>query len=87
MDNNEPVVTIKFSQSEVNRLVDALVILKTMIIPVEPEWKLPYKALLNDLRKIKAGISESIHNRNLDEPELLEWKRGGTAGCKTGKCD
>jgi len=53
MDNNEPVVTIKFSQSEVNRLVDALVILKTMIIPVEPEWKLPYKALLNDLKKLR----------------------------------
>ena len=90
----EAVVTIKFTLSEIDRLINALNLLKTMRIPVEPEWKVPYKALLKDLNKIKenteAASAEYESSRNSDEfreSQLLEWKRTGQAGCKSGKCD
>ena len=87
MSKVEPVVTVKFTQTEIDRLVDALIILKTMIIPVESEWKQPYKTLLKDLEEIKIGIADKVHEINIEQPELLEWKRTGNIGCKSGNCE
>ena len=90
----EAIVTIKFTLSEIERLINSLNLLKTMRIPVEPEWKIPYKSLLKDLKKIKentllaADDYESDRNsEQFKETQLLEWKRTGQAGCKSGECD
>ena len=90
----EAVVTIKFTLSEIKRLINSLNLIKTMRIPVEPEWKVPYKTLLKDLTDIKektllaADEYESDKNsKQFRDTELLEWKRSGQAGCKSGDCD
>jgi len=90
----EAVVTIKFTLSEIDRLINSLNLLKTMRIPVEPEWKVPYKTLLKDLQRIKENTEQASadykSNKNSEafkDTQLLEWKRTSQAGCKNGKCD
>ena len=90
----EAVVTIKFTLSEIEHLINSLNLIKTMRIPVEPEWKTPYKTLLKDLINIKEKTIIAADNYESDknseqfrDTELLEWKRTGQAGCKSGDCD
>ena len=90
----EAVVTVKFTLSEIERLINSLNLIKTMRIPVEPKWKVPYKALLKDLIEIKEKTLLAADNYESDknseqfiDTQLLEWKRTGQAGCKSGECD
>ena len=53
MSQNEVTAKIKFSESELDKLIWSLTIVKTIRLPIEPDWKAPYKALLKDLQAIK----------------------------------
>jgi hypothetical protein len=78
---SEAVVTIKTTESELECLIWSLNAIKTIRLPIEPEWKKPYKALLKDLEKIRDGIQEE--KRNIANDKKTEEIRG--VDCKT--CD
>ena len=54
---------IIFSESEIEKLIWALTIIKTMRLPIEPKWKTPYKNLLKELKIIKENLD------NLESPQ------------------
>tara|TARA_R110002020_G_scaffold181370_3_gene376271 strand:+ start:11385 stop:11633 length:249 start_codon:yes stop_codon:yes gene_type:complete len=63
---NEKTAKIIFSISEIEKLIWSLTVIKTMRLPVEPEWKIPYKALLKDLEIIKSNLDK------IQQPEMTE---------------
>jgi hypothetical protein len=81
----EAVITIKTSESELECLIWALGMVKTIRLPIEPEWKKPYKVLLKDLQKIKDGVTEAKRNRTNDQKE--EELRGVICKSATNECD
>tara|TARA_R100000458_G_C8199631_1_gene190584 strand:- start:65 stop:325 length:261 start_codon:yes stop_codon:yes gene_type:complete len=81
----EAVITIKTSESELDCLIWALGMVKTVRLPIEPEWKKPYKILLKDLQKIKDGVSEAKRSRINDQKE--EELRGVICKSPTNECD
>tara|TARA_R100000234_G_C4978049_1_gene169413 strand:+ start:459 stop:707 length:249 start_codon:yes stop_codon:yes gene_type:complete len=56
----EPIVTIKFSHSEVKKLIESLIYLRDK----EAELKKPYTQLLKDLKKIDEDIVEAKKARD-----------------------
>lgn len=66
---NEKTAKIIFSESEIDKLIWALTIVKTMRLPIEPEWKMPYKALLKDIMIVK----EKLHNLEKSEVTKEEF--------------
>ena len=56
----EPIVTIKFSHSEVKKLIESLIYLRDK----EAELKKPYTQLLNDLKKIDEDIVDAKKARD-----------------------
>ena len=59
----EPIVTIKFSHSEVKKLIESLIYLRDK----EAELKKPYTQLLKDLKKIDEDIVEA------KKQEMKKW--------------
>ena len=55
----EPVVTIKFTQSEVKKLVESLRVIKDIKLLPLLDWKKPYVQLLKDLEKIDNDIDDA----------------------------
>lgn len=93
---DEVVVTIKASESELEHIIWALTMLKTSRIPVDPEWKKPYKVLLKDMLRIQEGLKEAKRDRINDQKkentgeklqEDIEKAQGITPGCKDGLCE
>ena len=60
----EPVVTIKFTQSEVKKLIESLKVIKDVKLPPVPDWKKPYIQLLKDLERIDEDIESAKKSRN-----------------------
>ena len=60
----EPVVTIKFTQSEVKKLVESLRVIKDIKLLPLLDWKKPYVQLLKDLEKIDNDIDDAKISRN-----------------------
>ena len=60
----EPVVTIKFTQSEVKKLVESLRVIKDIKLLPLLDWKKPYVQLLKDLEKIDNDIDDAKKSRN-----------------------
>jgi len=81
----EAVITIKVSESELECLIWSLGMVKTVRLPIEPEWKKPYKILLKDLQKIKDGVNEVKRDRINDQKE--EENRGIVCKSPTNDCD
>ena len=94
---NEAVVTIKATESELDCLIWSFTVIKTTRLPLDPEWKKPYKALLKDMRAIKEKLREAKMNNINDQKKEKSGqniqeaiaKAQGTyvAGCKDGDCD
>ena len=63
----EPVVTIKFTQAEVEKLMIALRFLKSVPVPVNASWKKPYNQLLKDLQKISDDIDAAKKIKSEEE--------------------
>ena len=78
----EAIVTIKATESELECLIWSLNAIKTIRLPLEPEWKKPYKALLKDLENIKQYIQEEKRDR-VNDKKKEEEIRG--VSCET--CD
>tara|TARA_R100000008_G_scaffold83135_1_gene68147 strand:- start:1051 stop:1305 length:255 start_codon:yes stop_codon:yes gene_type:complete len=81
----EPVVTIKFTQSEVKKLIEALKVVKDVKLPPLPNWKKPYVQLLKDLQKINKDIDEAKKSR--DEAVASESFREESVNPKCEVCD
>ena len=81
----EPVVTIKFTQSEVKKLIEALKVIKDVKLPPLPNWKKPYVQLLKDLQKINKDIDEAKKSRN--EEVASESFREESVNPKCNVCD
>ena len=100
MTEPEVVVTIKSTESELNCLIWALTALKTIRLPVDPEWKKPYNALLKDMRKIRDALLDAKRDKINDqrkkpksrfdidgEQEIQKSQGTYVAGCKGEDCD
>jgi|TARA_R100000501_G_C2625142_1_gene118517 hypothetical protein len=64
--NEEAVVRIRASESELECIIWALTVIKTMRIPVDPEWKTPYKSLLKDMLRISDNLVKEKRNQTAD---------------------
>jgi|TARA_R110000824_G_scaffold43979_3_gene128348 hypothetical protein len=60
---SQKTAKIIFSENEIENLIWALTIVKTMRLPIEPAWKNPYKTLLKELKTIKENLN------NLEEQQ------------------
>ena len=94
----EPVVQIKFTQSEVKLLINSLTALKTIILPIDFEWKIPYKTLRKQLIDISHGfdeqkkINDAKNNAEkegkIDVAKEIEAHQGNlVAGCRQEDCE
>ena len=52
MENQEVVFKLRTTESELECIIWALTAIKTVRIPVSPEWKTPYKVLLKDMLRV-----------------------------------
>jgi hypothetical protein len=76
MKKQKCVANIKFSQQEVQLMIDALDNLIKLEIPlVINDWRKPYEMLLKDLKKIKLDmnnkIEEAMLNREHEEVSTI----------------
>ena len=69
MNQTETTAKIKFSESEIDKLIWALTIVKTIRLPIKPDWKVPYKALLKDLQAIKEKINNGSEHEDKVTPQ------------------
>tara|TARA_X000001382_G_C3077668_1_gene149477 strand:- start:155 stop:397 length:243 start_codon:yes stop_codon:yes gene_type:complete len=77
--NSEPTTIIKFSKSELEKLIWSLTIVKTMRLPIEPSWKVPYKTLLKELE----SILEDLNNKEPKEITEEEFHGKQCKNCET----
>ena len=92
MPEPEVVVTIKSTESELNCIIWALTALKTIRLPVDPEWKKPYSVLLKDMRRIRDELMDAkrdkINDQKIDVEKEIQMSQGTyVAGCKGEECD
>ena len=66
---SQKTAKIIFSENETEKLIWALTIVKTMRLPIDPEWKVPYKTLLKELKTIK----ENLNNLEEQQPTKEEF--------------
>jgi hypothetical protein len=85
---NDSIVTIKikYTDSEVNLLINSLIMTCTTQIPTEDngEWKRPYEQLLKDLKKIKDKALTLKEEGKDNERSYQAEKKTKT---KPGPCD
>ena len=55
---NEAVITIKLSDSELSLLINSLGMLESTIVPCvdNGKWKIPYEVLKKDLQKVQKNV-------------------------------
>ena len=100
MPEPEVVVTIKSTESELNCIIWALTALKTIRLPVDPEWKTPYSVLLKDMRRIRDNLIDAKRDKindqkkepktrfDIDVEKEIKMPQGTyVAGCKGDDCD
>ena len=66
MENQEVVIKIRTTESELECIIWALTAIKTVRIPVSPEWKTPYKVLLKDMLRVKDALAEEKRTRTAE---------------------
>jgi|TARA_Y100000052_G_C2931849_1_gene74852 hypothetical protein len=77
MKKQKCVANIKFSQQEVELMINALQNLIKIEIPFQDsaDWRKPYEMLLKDLKKIKSDmnnkIEEAMLNREHEETSTI----------------
>jgi|TARA_R110000824_G_scaffold185055_11_gene366000 hypothetical protein len=85
---NDSVVTIniKYTDSEVNLLINSLVMTCTTQIPTEDngQWKRPYEKLLKDLKTIKDRSMKLKEEGNTNE---TSYKAETKIETSPGPCD
>jgi|GEM_PF-6126825 len=85
---NDSIVTInvKYTDSEINLLINSLIMTCTTQIPTEDngEWKRPYEQLLKDLKKIKDKALTLKEEGKDNERSYQAEKKTKT---KPGPCD
>tara|TARA_Y100001938_G_C7988030_1_gene377934 strand:+ start:351 stop:602 length:252 start_codon:yes stop_codon:yes gene_type:complete len=77
MKKQKCIASIKFSQQEVELMINALENLIKLEIPFQDsaDWRKPYEMLLKDLKKIKSDmnnkIEEAMLNREHEETSTI----------------
>ena len=77
MKKQKCIANIKFSQQEVELMINALENLIKLEIPFQDsaDWRKPYEMLLKDLKKIKSDmnnkIEEAMLNREHEETSTI----------------
>ena len=77
MKKQKCIASIKFSQQEVELMINALDNLIKLEIPFQDsaDWRKPYEMLLKDLKKIKSDmnnkIEEAMLNREHEETSTI----------------
>ena len=66
MENQEVVFKLRTTESELECIIWALTAIKTVRIPVSPEWKTPYKVLLKDMLRVKDALAEEKRTRTAE---------------------
>ena len=66
MENQEAVIKIRTTESELECIIWALTAIKTVRIPVSPKWKTPYKSLLKDMLRVKDALAEEKRTRTAE---------------------
>ena len=86
--NNDSIVTIKikYTDSEVNLLINSLIMTCTTQIPTEDngQWKRPYEKLLKDLKVIK---DESLILKEKGEKNEKIYQAEKKIQTEPGPCD
>lgn len=77
--------TIKYTNKEIELLVNALDYMLSVNLPIDEDFLHPYAKLRDDLRKILDNINEKISEAQSDKKEIKteEALRQGTPSCET----
>ena len=85
---NDSVVTvqIKYTDSEINLLINSLIMTCTTQIPTEDngQWKRPYEQLLKDLKNIK---DKALNLKEKGEDNERIYKAEKKTKTEPGPCD
>ena len=84
----EGTALIKFTKSEIQLLINSLHMSVSTIVPCvdSSEWKIPYKKLKKDLKKIRNQLTEKEREINIDVKED-KTERTTEVSIKPGPCD
>jgi hypothetical protein len=62
----DEMVKITLSEADLNNIIWGLTAIKTIRLPVDPEWKIPYESTLKSLKKIQEEVVEIKRVRRID---------------------
>ena len=62
----DEMVKLVLSEADLSNIIWGLTAIKTIRLPVDPEWKIPYESTLKSLKKIQEEIVEIKRNNNID---------------------
>ena len=84
----EGTALIKFTKSEIQLLINSLHMSISTIVPCvdSSEWKIPYKQLKKDLKKVRNQLTEKEREMRIDV-KTKETERSSEVEVKPGPCD
>jgi len=72
----EGIATVKLTETEIHHIVWGMTVIKTMRLPLDPEWKNPYLVLLDDFKRIQENMKLEKENK-VDNYDSAEEERLG----------
>ena len=84
----EGTALIKFTKSEIQLLINSLHMSISTIVPCvdSSEWKIPYKQLKKDLKKVRDQLTEKEREARIDV-KTEETERSAEVKVEPGPCD
>ena len=84
----EGTALIKFTKSEVQLLINSLHMSISTVVPCvdNSEWKIPYKQLKKDLKKVRDQLTEKEREMRIDV-KTEETERSSEVKTEPGTCD
>jgi len=84
----EGTALIKFTKSEVQLLINSLHMSISTVVPCvdSSEWKIPYKQLKKDLKKVRDQLTEKEREIRIDV-KTEETERSSEVKTEPGPCD
>ena len=84
----EGTALIKFTKSEIQLLINSLHMSISTIVPCvdSSEWKIPYKQLKKDLKKVRDQLTEKEREMRIDV-KTEETERSTEVKIEPGPCD
>ena len=84
----EGTALIKFTKSEIQLLINSLHMSVSTVVPCvdSSEWKIPYKQLKKDLKKVRDQLTEKEREMRIDV-KTKETERSTEVKVEPGPCD